>query len=223
MPAAIAASAILDRVRVLLNDVGAAIFTNTVLLPYLDKAYDEAQEIMEDNDIPTQNERTATLSVPANTTLLNYTSTPPLPTDFLYPVRLWERNSGSSDLWTPMDPTRWEPNRQRESYLLDWTWREEEIKLIGATQARDLRIDYKKVLTAITTTAITIPAHRLKTFLESRTALLASFMIGENETRSATLQQDAELAMERIISVGVKNRQAVPVRRLPFRVGRSRR
>ena len=229
MPATVLLTAedVFDETRALLNDVSEQLFINSVLLPYLNKAYDEMQEIFEENDIPVQSQRTSpAITVPANTTQIVYDAVgpaPSLPDDLLFPVRMWERDVGSTSEgdWIMMVPKRWEPLVQKTTTLQFWTWRKEQIFLVGATQAREVKIDYKQQLVPITAGADDMTPFRAKTFLASRTALLASFMIGENETRAATLQQDAELAMKRLINRYTLMRQDTPVRRRPFRIGRG--
>lgn len=221
---AIPASEILTQVRALLNDTSGQIFSDAVLFPFIDKAYDDLQEIFDDEDVPTQSERSATLLVAANVVTISLTSTPALPADFLLPVTLWERpgSSAATVLWEIMEMKRWEPNTEKGDTLRYWTFREEEIKLVGATVARDLRIDYRKALTAITTAAITIPVNKAKNYLADRTAQLASMHIGENESRSATCQQSAELSMGRLVSAIIKLRQRTPQRRRRFFPGYHR-
>jgi hypothetical protein len=51
MPSAIAASVPLARAAAFLNDASQAIYTNTVLLPYIQTAWDELAEIFEENNI----------------------------------------------------------------------------------------------------------------------------------------------------------------------------
>jgi hypothetical protein len=215
----VTATAIYTEARALLNDTSAAIYTDAVMLPFINKAYDELQSIFNDNDIPVNAEDTLVLTVPANTVTLSLTSTPALPADFMFPITLWERQQADnlqSDFML-MFARRTLPKRDPDTYLIDWVWQGEVIKLIGATAITEVQIYYKKKLTAIASGATEVLITDAKTFLAERLAGMCSFYIGENETRAATLQQAAELSADRLISRIVKMRQDTPVRRLPNR------
>lgn len=216
----IPSSAILALARVKLNDPNSAIYNDTVLLPMLDAAYDEMQLIFERNGVPVQNEISDVLTVPANTLVLSADSTPALPSDFLYPIRLFERDNGSTDdsAWVLMTQQRWEPNIQQQPTLIWWVWRKDVIEFVGATQIREVKIHYKMALEAIAADDIDVSPIGAKSYLASRTAMQAALYIGENESRAAALQQEAELAMDNLLGRMVNSQQALPVRRLPYRV-----
>jgi hypothetical protein len=188
-------------------------------LPFMNKAYDELQSIFNDNDVPVNAAETAALTVPAGTTILDGSSTPPLPDDFWFPVTLWERDEGDTEDgdFILMFPRRLLPNRAQVQTLIDWVWQAETILLIGATADREVKIYYKAKLTAVTDGSDDIIPADAKTFLAERLAGMCSFYIGENETRAATLQQAAELSADRLVSRIVKMRQDTPVRRMPNR------
>lgn len=221
--ASITASEVFNEARALLNDVDSALYTDAVLLPYAKKAYREVQEIFEDNDVPVNLERSTVLDVGVGVDVIAFSGTTPLlPSDLAFPLDIYERDDGStleSD-FALMSPRRKEPMIELTDRLLYWVWREESIKFCkgGCDSIREIKIDYLAIPTQIATGATTILIGRALTFLAARTALLAAFMIGENELRAATLQQDAELAMERLVSRITKMRQDTPVRRVPFRV-----
>jgi len=212
------ASVALNEARLLLNDTAAKLYTDTILLPVLRKAYRELQQELVDNGVATAKEATAALTVPANTTVINSTSTPALPTDLLYPIMLHERFEGQEDVdYVEMDERPWPPDLTQNSRLQYWTWAEGEIKTPGATGITILRIRYWKDLAAIVDGTTNIPILDSVTFLAARTAAIAAFSIGGAPTKSQALQGDAEVALNRLVSTAVKNRQAMPVRRQPFR------
>ena len=215
------ASVVLQEARVLLNDTalaGGKLYTDTVLLPILRKAYRELQQELVDNGISTAKEATAALTVPANTIIIATGTTPPIPTDLLYPIMLHERFQGEADVnYVKMEEKAWPPDVTQTERLQFWTWAESEIKTPGATGITILRIRYWKDLAAIATAATDIPILDSTTFLAARTATIAAFTIGGAPSKSQSLQADAEGALVRLISTAVKNRQAMPVRRQPFR------
>jgi len=212
------ASAALNEARLLLNDTAAKLYTDTILLPVLRKAYRELQQELVDNGIATAKEATAALTVPANTTAIVSGGTPALPTDLLYPIELHERFAGQTDIdYVEMDERPWPPDVTQISRLQYWTWAEGEIKTPGATGITVLRIRYWKDLAAIVDGTTNIPILDSTTFLAARTASIAAFSIGGAPTKSQVLQGDADKALETLLSTAVKNRQAMPVRRQPFR------
>lgn len=70
--------------------------------------------------------------------------TPQLPTDLLTPLRLWERETGSTENWVPMQGPIMGglPSIQQSSRLGFWEWRQDGIYMPGATQTNDIRLRY---------------------------------------------------------------------------------
>jgi len=56
-----------------------------------------------------------------------------------------------------------------------------------------------------------------RTYLSYKTAALCAMFIGENETRAAILETEAEKAVDRAIAIGNKGRQQIVTRHKPFR------
>lgn len=215
------ATVVLDEARLLLNDVGAKLYTNTVLIPVLNKAYRELQQNFVDNSIATTKEQTAALTVLANTTVLNFTSSPPLPANLLYPIMLHEKFAGQADTeYSKMIERGWPPDLTRSDRLMYWTWEDDSIKLVGAIGTVVLRIRFYGSLAVIDNPSDSILILDAETFLAARTAAIAATVIGASPTRGQLLQGDAEQALGLLLSTNVKNRQAIPVRRRPFRAFR---
>src|SRR4051812_5719513 len=97
--------------RSLLNDAAGSLFTDSVLLPYLNSAYRKVQRALENVGAASQLSDDALLVVaamvavdPAAQVSITDATAPPnqLPTDLLVPMRLWERPNGSSSDFTEM-------------------------------------------------------------------------------------------------------------------------
>src|SRR5574342_633614 len=162
---------VFDEARMLLNDVGATLYTNTVLLPPANKAYRELQQELGNNGIATTKEQSATLTVGAGTTVLNFTSSPALPAALLYPIQLFEKVSGEADdRFIEMHERPWVPYVQQEKRLRYWTWIDDEIRLIGATVPVPIRIRYFGGLAAFTGPTSAILVVDAVTFLAARVA-----------------------------------------------------
>lgn len=77
----------------------------------------------------------------------NTTTSIALPSDMLMPLKLWERQSGTNDVFIPLReaPDGLDPVDQVDEFRV-WEWRENQINFIGATIPRDIRIRYMGVL-----------------------------------------------------------------------------
>lgn len=70
-------------------------------------------------------------------------ATPVLPSDVIYPERVWERGSGTNNPFLPMtQPQFGLSSRFQTPVLAEWEWRNDNIWMVGSTQLRDLRLRY---------------------------------------------------------------------------------
>jgi hypothetical protein len=109
-------------------------------------AYSDLQRKFQLYDVAVNKEITASINVPANTVIL-----PSTPADLLYPILLEERQVGGVETdYKEMDENDWELDGiAQQPELQVWAWRENEIKLRGATLAREVRLKYVKTLADI--------------------------------------------------------------------------
>lgn len=83
---------------------------------------------------------------------VNQFSSPNLPSDFLAPMRLFERVSvplggTNTSRFVEMFPVAdGLPSRQPSTYIRNWDWREDALYFVGSTQIMDLRIQYQAFL-----------------------------------------------------------------------------
>lgn len=144
---------VLTLARSLLNDAAGAVFSDAVLLPFLNSAYRALQRELAEEGVSvlvSQQDLDLPLTNGVTVTELSDVSSPQLPTDLLAPHQLWEQAAGSSDLFVPMEKiTSGLPNFQPSTYLRMWEWREDTIQLIGATQEITVRVRYEKSLPAL--------------------------------------------------------------------------
>ena len=67
----------------------------------------------------------------------------PLPGDMLYPTKLWERRTGSNDIFHNMEaPSGGLESAMQGPYLKQWEWRNNRLNFRGATQNVDIRMRY---------------------------------------------------------------------------------
>lgn len=143
----------LNLARSLANDAAGAVFSDGVLMPFLNSAYRALQRQLAEAGVSVliaQIDLDLPLTNGVTPTELSDASTPQLPTDLLAPHQLWEQATGSSDIFTPMEKiTGGLPNFQASSYLRMWEWLTDSIQLIGATQEITVRVRYEKSLPAL--------------------------------------------------------------------------
>jgi hypothetical protein len=152
---------------------------------------------------------------------------PSLPNDFIQAQGLYERLYGSTDPYVPMTMREFLPHALDDlptEALQYWTYEGQQIRFIGATTIRQIKIDYiKSLFPNGLTSADPIGLLNCNSFLYYRTAALCSHFIGENETRAGQLNGFAEIAINRVIALNVKGKQSIQTRRRPFMSAYKRR
>jgi len=108
--------------------------------------------------------------------------------------------------------------RPRTNSLQYWVYENMTIRTNPATI--DMEVVIKYIYQGIPyivneNTVITYVGSR--TYLSYKTAALCAMFIGENETRAAVLESEAEKAVDRAIAIGNKGRQQIVTRHKPFR------
>jgi hypothetical protein len=214
----------LNLARSLVNDSAGAVFTDTLLMPFLNSAYRGLQRELAENGVSVLTEQQdIEMDVNSGTcvtnTELSDVSSPQLPTDCLAPHMLWERaTANTSDVFVPMEKFMSGGsmlNLQPSSYLRLWEWREDKVNLIGATQSITVRIRYEKVLPAITLGTDPIQIRSATDPLGFATAALAARSRG-----ARALAQDllgtAQTATENLIERYVRPEQTKGRRRMPY-------
>src|SRR5260221_7278465 len=146
------AGQITSLVRSLLNDAQGNLFTDAVLLPYVNSAYRKVQRAMGNSGAGRFLSDDALLVVTAVTATdpslqvsITDATAPPnqLPTDLLLPLKLWERVNGSShDFAEMVDLARHGgfASRPQNVNLSVWEWRGDGLYFLGATQDTQIRL-----------------------------------------------------------------------------------
>lgn len=222
-------TSILARSAALLNDQDRATYTDTVLLPYLNTALSELQEIFELNDIPSTHETSDTIAVPSSTSAIGFSTVPPLPSDLIEIKELWESPTDQG-LWTRVVKreflTGYIPGTTEVAIFGVWAWIDQEIRLLAANTPIDLKLDYIKnlfaelILSELGDQNIIL---NTETFFQYRTAGLAAEFIEENDIRADRLNTYGASSLNRSLGISVKAAQQIAVRRRPFRAAYKRR
>jgi hypothetical protein len=160
---------VLQIMRSLGNDAAQTLAGNLLsdnqpyVLPMLNSAYRHLQRKLVARGYQTLKARAQLLAVTAVAILdpgvqvsISYTGyfdgalnhpAPQLPANLLMPLKLWERPSGSTQLFQPMFIARdGLPSRKQSIQLRDWIWQNDEIMMCGATQSNDLALLYAQFL-----------------------------------------------------------------------------
>jgi hypothetical protein len=226
MPALLATT-VMDNAAALLNDQSQQQYTYLIQIPYLNMALSELKEYFELNNVPVTDTFTAdAIDVPSGTRSVGFGSAvlgTDLPADFIEPKIVWERQEGV-DPYIPMTRVdalpRWQEGVELNQFIW-FTWQSQEIRFLPANQNNQLKMDYIRDLFATVTpanyTTFDVAVINAQSFLQYRTAGLAARFVGENPTRAGELDNDAGLSMDRALGIGTKGRQAILLRRRPFR------
>jgi hypothetical protein len=220
------AGQITSLVRSLLNDAQGNLFTDAVLLPYVNSAYRKMQRALGNAGGGGFLTETATLIVPAVTTpdtslQVSITdSTPPpnqLPTDLLFPSKIWERRNGSTDDFLEMvDLTQHGglPSRIQDVTLSVWEWRADGVYFLGATQDTQIRLRYLKTYPDLTDATSPVLVRNAQEAIAYAAAALAAWARG---SPLAEKWDDAAAdAIEDLVSAAVRREQQSARRRRPF-------
>ncbi len=222
------AGQITSLVRSLLNDAQGNLFTDAVLLPYVNSAYRKLQRALGNaggGGFLTDN---VTLIVPAVTApdpslQVSITdSTPPpnqLPTDLLLPAKIWERPAaaGSTQDFVEMVDLSQHgglPSRVQNVVLSVWEWRADGIYFLGATQDTQIRLRYLKAYPDLTDATSPVLVRNAQEAIAYAAAALAAWSRGS--PLAEKWDDAAGDAIEDLISEAVRREQQSARRRRPF-------
>jgi hypothetical protein len=220
------AGQITSLVRSLLNDAQGNLFTDTLLLPYLNSAYRKVQRAIGNAGGGGFIQDDALLVVAAVTgqdaslqVSISDASAPPnqLPTDLLVPLRLWERPNGSTQEFDEMvDLTTHGglPSRVQDVTLSVWEWRADGLWFIGATQDTQIRLRYLKAYPDFTDATSPVLVRNAQEALAYATAALAGWAWGS--PLAEKWDEAASDAIEDLIVAAVRREQQSSRRRRPF-------
>jgi hypothetical protein len=222
------AQTVMDAAVSLLNDTAKTNYGYAVQVPYINIALAELQEIFELNNISCTDIVSAIIAMSIGDTTISYNAVgqPALPSDMIEPQQVWE-SQHSQNIWTPMTRRLFLPHYLEginTNMFLVYVWQNNTIQVLPATQANDIKIDYtRNLFSPVVDQSSIINVINGQTFLEFRTAGLMAEFIERNITSSQSLNNQALLALDRSVGIGVKGKQKITVRRRPFRSAYKRR
>lgn len=196
------------------------VFTDTILLPFVNKAYRKVQyRMLKKGSKSLTSEVTLTLT--AGSTSFTDTGSPPLPTDFLAPRELQEKPSGNQRFMS-MSPIDVLPDQPQAAALQVWSWREEGLWFIGSTLDVDVLIRYFRSLPDAVSRDSQLLIRGCLDPVADVTAKLAAGAKDANLGSIAYLDGLFEQDMHEMLNVQSLSGQYSPARRIPYG-GRRRR
>lgn len=206
----------------LLNDTDRAVYNDTIMLPYLNIARMELEEIFELNGIPVTNEQSLPIAVPLGTTTIGFgTTNPHLPDDLVEIQRVWESQNGQN-YYTPMTKKEFlsPDNGAQFSSFGVWAWEDQAIKVHASIVDMDIKIDYIQSLFTFVDASMLNSQNSIRntsSYLFNRVAgLCAQFVMHDNE-RAMMLNSAAGNALSTSLGISIKGKQIITTRRRPFR------
>lgn len=212
------ASDIMDASAVLLNDASLSLFTYTTQLPYLKRANQVLEQILIGYGLDVQRQQSAPISVGVGALVVT------LPADFLLPIKLFERAGGNvNDPWTLMSEGDWNPESVTQlTTLRYWAFYNNAINLVGATVARDVLLEYDRMLAVTSGSSSPQDNYLMSAFLSSKTAEFCARYIGLNETMANAIRDNEVLAAEdMLVRIYVLEDQGTRQRRPRFSAQRN--
>jgi hypothetical protein len=212
---ALLASEIMDRSRAVLNDLAIDLYSNEVLLPYLKIANDDLSDELVDNGSTVTKEVSFDLILPVGQ------KSPVLPDDMIYPIEVFEKDSGQDDSYYRMvDQRSFLPNLLPGNEVNYWAWREQIIHTLGSTVNKMLRVRYYRLVSNLIGENSNVELTHALNYLSYHTAALAAEHIGQNRTKAIDLESVAANKMTKLIKKEVKQSHSKPTRRRPFKLNR---
>ena len=227
---AVAAGQIMDRVANLLNDPNKTDYTYKVQIPYLNMAIEEFSDLMSEANTPFSN-LSSTNGVAAPIIVgvgVSWLLSPedPTPGAAKYPPDLIEIQEIGERQQGDVGPFRRLPRKEFQEIfpiansLLYWVWERGTVRFNppGANTIMEVQLKYTyQGINYVATENDMITYIGSRTYLAYKTAAYCAMFIGENETRAAVLEDQAEKALERTIAISNKGRQQIMTRHRPFR------
>lgn len=222
----------LDLARSCLNDPAANLFSDAVLLPYLNSVYRQVQRALSvagDENFINDNVivHLAAITAPDPSLQTSLTDNgydngtivanpPQLPIDLLEPTKLEERPTGTNQDFVEMtDLTSGGglPSIPQSSTLNVWEWRTDGIYFLGAMVQIDVRIRYKRAYPEIASATDPLLKRQSADCIAFNTAAMAAMARGS--PLADKWAQAGETALENLVAAATRRDQNRVRRRRP--------
>jgi hypothetical protein len=143
-----------------------------------------------------------------------------LPSDVIYMERVWERQNGTNDSFTPMQQPQFGLcSRPQQTMFGEWEWRNDNIWMVGSTQTRDLRLRYWAGLPQFFSPTLdfestSVPIIDCVDAVAYKTAQKYAIMLGSPGAEE--LKLEAAEQMRQLKLANVRRMQSVDYSRIPY-------
>lgn len=136
-------------------------------------------------------------------------ASPVVPFDLIVPQFLWERQTGTQELWVPMQQVLdGLPAVVQNARLGIWEWREDAIFMPGATQSEDVRLRYESETLSFQTTTDVILIRGINSAFANRLAY--KFLLSRGSPIAATFSAEADKCILQLATAYSRQKQRVP-------------
>lgn len=198
------------RVQIELAAVGGETFTSVawlIALPQMPTIDPEGRIVV--NNAGTQ------ILYPNGVGNLTYT-TPQLPIDLVLPLRLWERQTNTTNFTGPAmaQPNGGLLNMTQQSFLVDWEWKSDGIWFRGAVQVQDVKVLYEKQLKQLAATTDPVPIRGVNN--AAAFFLAEAFAASRGGMNAPSYKEAATEEISLLKAISARRRQRKQVRRQPY-------
>ena len=159
------------------------------------------------------------LIYPSGTGNANYNN-PRLPIDMIVPLKLWERQNGTSgyvsEMKQPNDGLL--QNFTQQNALIDWEWgsygSDAALMFRGALQAQDVKVKYERRLANLAATTDPVPIRGVDNAAAYEIAKV--FAAGRGSTVAAAFGKEGDDEIEQLINISARRAQRKHSRRRPY-------
>jgi len=208
---------VMVNVAALMNDPAYTDYTFMAVLPYLNMAIEELNEHLEEANVAITNRLSEPIVVyPGEDKILN----PPI--DIIEIQEVGERTRGQNVAYTPLPRREFPDILPQTGSLSYWVYFGQRLLFNpnGANETKEVQLKYTcKPIRRVKDAEGVIGSSNANSFLSFKTAALCAQFIGEDSQRAGILNEQAEMALERIIGISNKGRQQIMTRHRPFRAG----
>lgn len=179
-------------VRNLLADTSTDVWTDAVLLPYIQRAYRKAARVLRAAGMGVMRKESAAIAVVAVDVALTRGVAPLYPADMLRPIELREKPTGDTTYAVMRCQPGFLTDAAATKYREYWDWREDKIVFRASTVAGSIQIQYEADLTALAGNGSTI---EIPDALDAVSLLAASYAAASRDEQAMSARY-AEIAME---------------------------
>lgn len=237
---------VLNKARAILNDAevpGGDVLTDSYagLFPLCNTAYDNVQKRLAAAGVETFIGYAWLISVPAvsgndpetrvtirddGTSIVNPNgiggsnfASPVIPTDLIAPLKLWERQNGTTNEVVPMkQPNDGLSRIVPQNFLLDWEWASYQtmtcIILRGALQAQDIKCKYERRVAILASVNDPVPIRGVDNAAAYEIAKV--FAAGRGSTLAASFAAEGDNEILQLEMISARRAQRKRTRRQPY-------